>query len=151
MADRLTIEEFFEALNAQKITPLVDTPEVKASVSSRVRVLCAGYAIQDRWPILDLETAYEQTLNELPNVLDLSRAGYRGTIKLRDFDESYSLDEWFGDFAQQWSLTDSPHIRNAMLHSLPPGETWKSPALWKAYRTASRPAPKSLLRRLLDR
>jgi hypothetical protein len=25
-----------------------------------------GYPIQDRWPVLDLEVAYEQTLNDLP-------------------------------------------------------------------------------------
>jgi hypothetical protein len=94
MADRLTVQQFFEALRAQNITPLVDTPAVRASVDSRVRVLCVDYPIQDRWPVLDLETAYEQTLNDLPNLLDLARDGYLGTVKLRDFDETYAMDEW---------------------------------------------------------
>ncbi|MEW9584700.1 hypothetical protein [Paraburkholderia sp. DGU8] len=67
MADRLTVQQFLDALRAQSITPLVDTPAVRASVDNRARVFCVGYPIQDRWPVLDLEAAYEQTLNDLPN------------------------------------------------------------------------------------
>ena len=149
MADRITVDEFFEALRAQNISPLVDTPEVRANVSSRVRTLCAAYPIQGRWPVLDLESAYEQTLNELPNLPDLARAGYMGTVKLRGFDATYALDEWFDDFSSQWALTDTSQIRAAMLQLLPPDNAWASPALWQAYKAATRPSPKSLLRRLL--
>ncbi|NPT54591.1 hypothetical protein [Paraburkholderia elongata] len=132
MADRLTVQEFFDALQAQKISPLVDTPAVRASVDARVRALCAGYPIQERWPVLDLESAYQQTLNELSDVLDLVRDGYTGTVNLRGYDDTYTMDEWFGDFTGQWVLNDTPHIRATMLEQLPAGRTWKSPQLWGA-------------------
>jgi hypothetical protein len=38
----LTVPQFFDALRAQSITPLVDTPAMRACVDSRVRVLCVG-------------------------------------------------------------------------------------------------------------
>jgi hypothetical protein len=149
MADRLTVQEFFEALRAQKIRPLVDTQAVRVSIDARVRVLCASYPIQGRWPVLDLESAYQQTLNELPNVLDLVRDGYRGTVNLQGYDNTYTMDEWFGDFAEQWALNDMPHIRAAMLELLPPTATWLSPTLWLAYKNVSRAPRGSWLRRLI--
>ena len=146
MADRLTVQQFFDALRAQNITPLADTPAVRASVDNRVRNLCTGYPIQGRWPVLDLESV---TLNDLPNLLDLARDDYLGTVNLRDFDETYAMNEWFDDFRQQWGLTDLPRIRAVMLELLPAGRTWKSPELWAAYKKAARAPRGSLLRRLL--
>ncbi|AUT76507.1 hypothetical protein [Paraburkholderia hospita] len=93
MADRLTVQEFFDALRAQKISPLIDTPAVRVSVDTRVRALCASYPIQEHWPVLDLESAYQQALNELPNVQDLVRDGYTGTVNLRGYDGTYTMDE----------------------------------------------------------
>ncbi|MPW22404.1 hypothetical protein GCT13_37655 [Paraburkholderia sp. CNPSo 3157] len=149
MADRLTVQEFFAALREQKINPRVDTPAVRASVDARVRALCASYPIQERWPVLDLESAYQQTLNELPNVMDLVRDGYTGTVNLRGYDDTYTMDEWFGDFAEQWALCDAPHIRAAMLELLPRASTWPSPRLWEAYKNATRAPRGSWLRRLI--
>ena len=149
MADRLTVQEFFEALGEQKISPLVDTPAVRAGVDTRVRALCASYPIQRRWPVLDLECAYQQVLNELPNVLDLVSDGYTGTVNLRGYDGTYTMDEWFGDFAEQWALNDMPHIRAAMLELLPPTTTWLSPTLWQAYKNVNRAPRGSRLRRLI--
>ena len=149
MADRLTVQEFFDALRAQKISPLVDTPAVRASVDARVRALCASYPIQERWPVLDLESAYQQTLNELPNVEDLVRDGYTGTINLHGFDDTYTMDEWFGDFGGQWVLNDTPHVRATMLELLPPASTWLSPTLWLAYKNAARATRGSWLRPLI--
>jgi hypothetical protein len=151
MADRLTVQEFFEALCEQKISPLVDTPAVRASVDARVRALCASYPVQERWPVLDLESAYQQTLNELPNVQDLVSDGYTGTVNLRGYDNTYTMDEWFGDFAGQWVLNDTPPVRATMLEQLPAGRTWKSPELWDAYKKASRATRDSWLRRLMGR
>jgi hypothetical protein len=101
--------------------------------------------------VLDLESAYQQTLNELPNVLDLVRAGYTGTVNLRGYDDSYTMDEWFGDFAEQWALNDTPPIRATMLELLPPASTWQSPRLWDAYKSATRAPHGSWLRRLIGR
>jgi hypothetical protein len=102
--------------------------------------------------VLDLESAYQQTLNELPNVLDLVSDGYTGTVNLQGYDNTYTMDEWFGDFAEQWSLNDIPHIRAAMLELLPLGSsTWPSPKLWDAYRNAGRAPRGSWLRRLIGR
>jgi hypothetical protein len=151
MADRLTVQEFFDALRAQKITPLVDTPEARASVDARVRAFCASYPIQERWPVLDLESAYQQTLNELPDVQDLVRDGYTGTVNLRGYDDTYTMDEWFGDFAEQWALNDVPHIRATMHEQLPAGRTWKSSELWDAYKKATRAPRGSWLHRLIGR
>jgi hypothetical protein len=151
MADRLTVQEFFEALREQKISPLVDTPAVRASVDARVRALCASYPIQERWPVLDLESAYQQTLNELPNVQDLVIDGYSGTVNLRGYDDTYTMDEWFGDFAGQWVLNDTPLIRATMLEQLTAGRTWKSPQLWAVYKNATRAPRGSWLRRLIGR
>jgi hypothetical protein len=151
MADRLTVQEFFEALREQKISPLVDTPAVRTSVDAQVRALCASYPIQERWPVLDLESAYQQTLNELPNVLDLVRDGYTGTVNLRGYDDTYTMDEWFGDFAEQWVLRDTPHVRATMLELLPAASTWQSPRLWEAYKNATRTPRGSWLRRLIGR
>jgi hypothetical protein len=92
MADRLTIQEFFEAPREQEISPLVDTAAVRAGVDEWVRALSASYPIQERWPVLDLESAYQQVLNELPNVLDLVREGYTGTVNLRGYDNTYTMD-----------------------------------------------------------
>jgi hypothetical protein len=111
MADRLTVQQFFDALRAQKISPLVDTPAVRASVDARLRAFRASYPIQERWPVLDLESAYQQTLNELPDVQDLVRDGYTGTVNLRGYDDTCTMDEWFGDFVARWVLNDTPHIR----------------------------------------
>jgi hypothetical protein len=149
MADRLTVQDFFDALRAQKISPLVDTTAVRASVDGRVRALCASYPVQERWPVLDLECAYQQVLNELPNVLDLVRDGYTGTVNLRGYDSTYTMDEWFGDFAEQWALNDTPHIRAAMVELLPPTSTWLSPTLWLAYKNATRAPRGSWLRRMI--
>jgi hypothetical protein len=151
MADRLTVQEFFDALRAQKISPLVDTPAVRASVGARVRALCASYPIQERWPVLDLEDAYQQSLNELPNVHDPVRDGHTGTVNLRGYDDTYTMHEWFGDFAGQWVLNDTPHIRATMLEQLPAGRAWKSPQLWTAYKNATRAPRGSSLRRLIGR
>ena len=101
--------------------------------------------------MLDLESAYQQTLNELPNVLDLARDGYTGTVNLRGYDNTYTMDEWFGDFAEQWALNDMPHIRAAMLELLPATSTWPSPRLWAAYKHATRAPRGSWLRRLIGR
>ncbi|EUC12462.1 hypothetical protein [Paraburkholderia hospita] len=151
MADRLTVQEFFDALRAQKISSLIDTPAMRVSVDRRVRALCASYPIQERWPVLDLESAYQQALNELPNVQDLVRDGYTGTVNLRGYDGTYTMDEWFGDFAGQWVLNDTPHIRATMLEQLSAGRTWKSPELWDAYKKAIRTSRDSWLRRLMGR
>ncbi|AXF05550.1 hypothetical protein [Paraburkholderia hospita] len=121
------------------------------SVDTRVRALCASYPIQERWPVLDLESAYQQALNELPNVHDLVRDGYTGTVNLRGYDDTYTMDEWFGDFAGQWVLNDTPHIRATMLEQLSAGRTWKSPELWDAYKKTTRTARDSWLRRLMGR
>ena len=150
-ADRLTVQEFFEALGEQKISPLVDTPAVRSRVDTRVRALCASYPIQRRWPVLDLECAYQQVLNELPNVLDLVSDGYTGTVNLRGYNSTYTMDEWFGDFAEQWALNDTPHIRAAMLELLPAATTWPSHTLWQAYKNLSRAPRGSWLRRLIGR
>src|SRR5258708_5442589 len=122
MADRLTVQEFFDALRAQKISPLVDTAAVRAGVDSRGRARCASYPIQERWPVLDLEIAYQQTLNELPDVQDLVRDGYPGTINLRGYDDTYTMAEWFGDFAGQWVLNDTPTSGRPCLSSCQPVE-----------------------------
>ncbi|BCZ81861.1 hypothetical protein PTKU64_55360 [Paraburkholderia terrae] len=61
------------------------------------------------------------------------------------------MDEWFGDFAGQWVLSDTPHFRATMLEQLPTGGTWKSPQLWAAYKSATRVRRGSWLRRLIGR
>jgi hypothetical protein len=88
MAGRMTVQEVSEALRAQKINPLVDTQAVRASVDVRVRALCASYPIQERCPVLDLESAYQRTLNELLNVPDLVSDGYTGIVNLRGYDNA---------------------------------------------------------------
>ncbi|WP_152038211.1 hypothetical protein [Paraburkholderia hospita] len=65
-----------------------------------MRALCASYPIQERRPVLDLESAYQHALNELPDVQDLVRDGYTGTVNLRGYDDTYTMDEWFGDFTR---------------------------------------------------
>jgi hypothetical protein len=103
---------------------------VRASVDARVRVCCAQAIPSRGWPVLDLESAYQQTLDELPDVLDPVSDGYRGTVNLQGYDNTYTMDEWFGDFAEQWALNDMLHIRAAMLELLPTTTTWLSATLW---------------------
>jgi hypothetical protein len=43
MADRLTVQEFFEALREQKISPLVDTTAVRTSVDAFARSVPVPY------------------------------------------------------------------------------------------------------------
>lgn len=131
MVDRLTVDEFFDAMRRQMITPLVDTPTARRAVAGNVRALCSGYKIRDRWPVLDLESAYEGYLNAQDNLLELHSAGYRGTINLRGYDDHYDLDEWFGDFTTQWLLIDTPSVRRRMLSLLGPGSRWRSPQLYE--------------------
>ena len=64
---------------------------------------------------LDLESAYVAYLNAQPDIVVWHRNGYIGTIRIRNFDETYTLDEWFGDFIRQWNLKDTDGIRAAML------------------------------------
>lgn len=133
MADRLTVDEFFEALRAQGLYPLIDTPRARKVVEAVVRAYGAHYPIQGRWPVLDLESAYEGHLNTQPELAEFCRQGYSGRITLRGFDDTYSLDEWFADFRIPWGLVDTPRVRHEMLGRLPPGPQWKSPLLCAAY------------------
>lgn len=142
---RVTIQEFFDALREQKISPLVDTQAVRAGVDARVRALCVSYPIPGRWPVLDLESAYQQTLNELPNVPDLVSDGYRRTVNLRGYDNIY---RWSNGLAI--SPSSGPPISGAMLALLPPASTLSSPRL-RAYKNANRALRGLWLRRLLDR
>jgi hypothetical protein len=134
MTTRLTVDQFFDAIRERGVYPLVDTAEARAIVQRNVKALCSEYPIKDRWPVLDLESAYEAFLNAQPNLLEWHRNGYRGTIRAGDFDDTYTLDEWFGDFTRQWSLRDTPDVRAAMLALLPRGGTWRSPELYAAHK-----------------
>jgi len=136
MVARLTVDQFFDALCDHRAYPLIDTPRVRDIVGKNVRALCADYPIKDRWPLLDLESAYVAYLNAQPDIVVWHRNGYIGTIRIRNFDETYTLDEWFGDFTRQWNLKDTDGIRAAMLALLPPGRAWRSPVIFAAHKKA---------------
>lgn len=148
MVDRLTIEEFFDAMHSQGVYPLLDTDRVRKAVQAMVRVYCADYPIKDRWPVLDLESAYEGHVNAQPDLIDFHRNGYNGVIHLRGFDETYRLDEWFDDFRIVWRLIDTHEVRTKMASKLPPGTKWKSPVLYAAHDQATKFSLPGLLRRV---
>ena len=139
MTDRLTVDEFFSVLLSQDRQPRIDTPESREKVLEHVRSLGRHYAVQDRWPILDLESAYERYLNNRSDLAVLVRKyGYRGVINLRGFDETYSMDEWFVDFTAQYRLNDSIDVREKMYRLLPPGGKWPAARLNQAYESATK-------------
>ena len=63
MVDRLTVDEFFDALHEQRVYPLLDTPQARKVVQAIARAYGSEYSIKDRWPVLDLESAYEGHIN----------------------------------------------------------------------------------------
>lgn len=139
MADRLTVPEFFAALRSQGVQPLIDTPEVRKRVLANVQSLTAHYPIKDRWPVLDLESSYERILNNSPALLNfVTSYCYRGFIKLHGFDETYSMDEWFGDFTVEYRLNDTSEIRMRMQAVLGPGNSWPASGLYQAYQEATK-------------
>jgi hypothetical protein len=146
MATRLTVDEFFDALHAQGIQPLIDTPASREVVTVLVKQLCTHYPIQGRWPVLDLETAYEGMLNSRSDLLDLWKQGYKGTINLSGYDQTYSLDEWFDDFRRAYKLEDTTRVRATMQGKLPPGTSWAASSLYQAYKHATRPTMGRVLR-----
>ncbi len=148
MVTRLTIDEFFEALKKRRAYPLVDTPRTREIVGKTVRALCADYPIKDRWPVLDLESAYEGYLNAQPEIVKWHEGGYNGTVRAGSFDEKYTLDEWFGDFTKQWQLKNTSEVRNAMLKALPDESSWRSPDLYKAHKEAVEATAKGFFKRL---
>lgn len=149
MVTRLTVDEFFEALHERNVYPLVDSSEIRENVEQRVRRLCVNYPIKDRWPVLDLESAYEGYLNaQSERLLEWHRNGYGGTISAGKFNNVYTLDEWFGDFTQSWNLDDNTEVRAKMLALLPQGNSWKSPELFAAHCEATKYAWKNFLLRL---
>src|SRR3989304_5539730 len=88
MVDRLTVDEFFDAMREQHVYPLIDTPTARRVVQAVVRAYGADYPIKDRWPVLDLESAYEGHVNAHENLLEFHKNGYNGTIHLQGFDDS---------------------------------------------------------------
>lgn len=146
MVDRLTIDEFFNALHAQGIYPLIDTPDARKVVNAVVRAYGANYPIKDRWPVLDLESAYEGHVNAQSKLSEFCRNGYKGTINLHGFDDTYSMDEWFDDFRIQWRLIDTPAVRRKMLECMPQGPRWESPVLYAAHETSVKGSLRGLLR-----
>ena len=145
MVTRLTVDEFFDALAKQRAYPLVDTPRVREIVARTTRALCADYPIKDRWPVLDLESAYEGYLNGQPELVEWHRNGYNGTVKAGTFANTYDLNEWFDDFRVQWNLVDTPEVRNKMLSLLPHARTWRSPSLYEAHQRAVKGTMKGFL------
>lgn len=148
VVDRLTVDELFEALHAQRIYPLIDSPAARKVVQAVARAYGAEYRIKDRWPVLDLESAYEGHLNAHTDTVEFHRNGYDGTIRLQGFDDRYTMDEWFDDFRSQWSLIDTSDTRRSMLSHLPPGDMWKSAQLYEAHESAVRGTLRGLARRL---
>jgi hypothetical protein len=148
MVDRLTVDEFFEALRSQNVYPLVDTPSTRKIVQAVAKAYGSEYPIKDRWPVLDLESAYEGHLNAHANLLEFHKNGYSGTINLRGFDDQYTLDEWFDDFRSRWSLVDTSSTRQKMLAALPVGKKWQSPQLYEAHNAALKGTLKGLIRRI---
>ena len=150
MADRLTVEEFFDVMRVQQIYPLLDTKPVREIVERNVRALCPGYPIKNRWPVLDLESAYEGYLNGQPELVRWHKNGYSGTVNIKGFDNTYEIDEWFNDFRIQWSLVDTPSVQRKMIGLLPTGSKWSSPALYKAHKEATMFTIGGLLHRLFE-
>lgn len=149
MVARLTVDEFFDALHNKQVYPLVDTPKVRMIVEKTVRAICADYPVKDRWPVLDLESAYESYLNAQPTLVDWHQNGYKGTVQAGSFDDRYTLDEWFGDFTKQWNLKDTSEVRAVMLARLPDGVTWRSPDLYSAHECAIKEVRPRLMKWLL--
>ena len=58
------------------------------------------------------------------------------------------MDEWFGDFTEQWMLVDTPAVRAKMSELLQGPGTWTSPQLYEAHGRAVRFTPRGVLRRL---
>jgi hypothetical protein len=82
--------------------------------------------------------------------LDIARDCYLGTVKLRDFDETYAMDEWFDDSGSNGgSRIYRASAQRCWNCSQQAGRTWKSPELWAAYKKATRTSRGSLLGRLL--
>lgn len=148
MVTRLTVDEFFDALKKRRAYPLVDTPRTREIVAKTVRALCTNYPIKDRWPVLDLESAYEGYLNAQPELVEWHKNGYDGTVRAGLFDNKYTLDEWFGDFKVQWRLADTPEVRSHMLASLPRDSSWVSPKLYEAHKNAVSAGTAGFFRRL---
>lgn len=139
MTDRLNIEEFFAALKVQGKKPFIDTSEARQQVYENVKSLTIYYPIQDRWPVLDLESAYESYLNHRPDLATLVRIyGYKGVVNLDGFDEKYTMHEWFGDFIVQYGLKDTFSIRKQMLEKLPAGSKWEASDLYEAYEKSTK-------------
>ena len=136
MVTRITVDEFFAAMKKAGAYPLLDTPDVRTAVEKNVRALCAEYPIKDRWPVLDLESAYEGYLNAQPPLFEWHKNGYDGTVHAGPRDSKYALDEWFGDFSVQWQLKNTPEVRAKMLELLSRGEAWLSPELYAAHKKA---------------
>jgi hypothetical protein len=148
MVDRLTVDEFFDALRDQRVYPLVDTPTARKVVQAVARAYGSDYPIKDRWPVLDLESAYEGHVNAHVNLIEFHKNGYSGTVSLRGFDERYTLDEWFDDFRSQWALVDDQHTRQKMLRLLPTGDKWLSSELYGAHENSVKGTLKGLVRKL---
>ena len=148
MVARLTVDEFFTAMREQGVYPLVDTLTARKVVHAVARAYGSEYPIKDRWPILDLESAYEGHLNGHADIIEFHRNGYSGTVNLRGFDDRYTMDEWFNDFRSQWSLIDDHRTRQDMLARLPPGDRWRSSELYEAHESAVRKTLKGVVRRL---
>ena len=134
MTDRLTIAEFFSALKDQEKKPYIDNAESRKAVEWNVKSFAKFYPIKDRWPILDLESAYESYLNNRHDLKSLvSTYGYNGIINLDGYDERYSIEEWFGDFTIQYKLKDTPSIRERMRKIPCSGDKWRAPDIDEAY------------------
>ena len=156
MADRLTVQRFLTHSGRRKsVRSLIRQRCARALTRGCERFVpaipswSAGRSSTWKAPISRRSTNCRTA--ELPNVQDLVRDGYTGTVNPRGYDDTYTMDEWFGDFAGQWVLNDTPHIRATMLEQLSAGRAWKSPELWNAYKKATRTSRDSWLRRLMGR
>ncbi len=139
MTNRLTIDEFFTALKLQNKSPCIDTVESRQAVERKVTSLTKYYPIKDRWPVLDLESAYESYLNNRTDLMRLvNEYGYSGVVNLEGYDERYTIDEWFGDFLIQYKLKDTSDVRTKMIKELSNDEKWNAGDLYQAYQKAVR-------------
>lgn len=149
MAARISLDEFFEGLRAQGGYPVIDSVEVREAMLRKLDHIARHYPNKSSWPVADIELAYEQYLNNSQDLAKYVREfSYLGTVNLRGYDETYSMNEWFDDFRIEYKLVDTPEVRKQMLFYLPGGETWPPSKLYQAHAAATAPPKNSFLRRL---
>ena len=150
MAARITLDEFFSALRRQGGSPVIDTQLVRMVLLRKLEQIGRNYPVKFTWPVADIEFAYEQFLNNSRDQLQRTREfGYLGTVNLKAYDETYTLDEWFDDFRIEYALTDTPEVRQKMTSLLPPGNSWPPARLYQSHKAVTQPLPHSLRERLL--